>query len=151
MFNDITKPAPPLPIAQLHQVRPGVSLLPPLTRRGHGPGIIILVPDTNDQLMIADGVPSHLVKWAEEGYTAVAIQQKAIADGGRDALRSAVESLSKCDKCQPKDKMGLIGNCCSALEVLAALQITDNIQLMTLSFGTAWRRPQQLCPRSLPW
>lgn len=66
-YSDISKPAPPLPTTNLKSIGSGVSLLAPLSRRGHGPGIILLVPDHEDQLTISQGVPSLLVKWAEEG------------------------------------------------------------------------------------
>ncbi|KAH8886563.1 hypothetical protein GQ53DRAFT_727560 [Thozetella sp. PMI_491] len=108
MFNDITKPAPPLPTAELKELGSGLSLLPPLTRRGHGPGIILLVADTNDQMTISEGVPSHLVKWAEEGYTVVEIQLKALKTGAAAALSTAADALSGHEKCQPKEKIGLV-------------------------------------------
>ncbi|KAH8800277.1 hypothetical protein F5884DRAFT_547959 [Xylogone sp. PMI_703] len=108
MFNDITQPPPPLPTAELQELSLGVSLLPPLTRRGYGPGIILLVPDTNNQMTIAEGVPSHLVKWAEEGYTVIEIQRKALEDGGARALSTALESLSRTERCRPKEKIGLV-------------------------------------------
>lgn len=110
MFNDITKPPPPLPAADLQTLEDGVSFLSPLSRRGHGPGIILLVSDTDDQMMIADGVPSHLVKWAEEGYATVEIQLKAIKEGkATDVLAKAVEALDSNEKCQPKGKIGIVG------------------------------------------
>lgn len=115
MFNDISKPPPPLPSPALTALGPGASLLRPLSRRGTGPGIILLTADAEDPLAIRDGVPSPLVKWAEEGYTVVEIQARALlrADGGDDGaqqvLKSAVEALVGCDKCEPKDKVGLVG------------------------------------------
>lgn len=111
MFNDITKPPPPLPSPELTEVAPGVSLLRPLSRRGSGPGIVILTSDYEDPLAINEGVPSPLVKWAEEGYTVVQIQARALgaASLARQLIRSAVEALEGCEKCEPKDKVGLVG------------------------------------------
>jgi len=112
LYNDITKPAPPLPSAELVPCRPGVSLLPPLTRRGFGPGLVILVPTHNDQTTVsinAERVPSLCVKWVEEGYAVVEIQHSAMASGISSALQSAIEALSRCDKCEPKDKIGVVG------------------------------------------
>ena len=34
-----------LPTAELKELAPGVSLLPPLTRSGYGPGLIIMLPN----------------------------------------------------------------------------------------------------------
>ncbi|KAJ4368735.1 hypothetical protein N0V83_005817 [Neocucurbitaria cava] len=108
MFNDITKPPPPLPVKDLRELCPGVSLLSPLTRRGHGPGIILLVPDSDASTKIIEGVPSHLVKWAEEGYTVVEIQQQALANGAADVLKQSIHTLKNNPKCEPKDKIGVI-------------------------------------------
>lgn len=109
MFNDITKPAPPLPSPELTEVMSGVSLLRPLSRRGTGPGMIILTSDYDDPLAIQEGVPSPLVKWAEEGYAVVEIQARALSAGKEPLIKSAIESLNKCDKCEPKDNVGLVG------------------------------------------
>lgn len=109
MFNDITKPPPPLPSPDLTQVAPGVSLLRPLSRRGSGPGIIILTADYEDSLAIREGVPSPLVKWAEEGYTVVEVQARALVAAEAQVVKSAVDALAGCEKCEPKDKVGLVG------------------------------------------
>lgn len=109
MFNDITQPPPPLPPTQLTELEPGLSILLPLSRRGDGPGLLILVPDTDKPLAIIDGVPSQLIKWAEEGYTVVEMQRRALITGAREALTKAIQALESCDKCAPKDKVGLVG------------------------------------------
>lgn len=111
MFNDISKPPPPLPSPELTEVMPGVSLLQPLSRLGTGPGIILLTHNYEDPLAIVEGVPSPLVKWAEEGYTVVEIQARALRTGAGHIIKAAVEALRGCDKCEPKDKVGLIGSC----------------------------------------
>ncbi|POS69410.1 hypothetical protein DHEL01_v212194 [Diaporthe helianthi] len=108
MFNDISKPPPPLPSPELSEVRPGVSLLRPLSRLGTGPGIIVLTPNYEDSLAINDGVPSPLVKWAEEGYTVVEIQARALRTGAGHIIKAAIEVLRDCDKCEPKDQVGLV-------------------------------------------
>lgn len=109
MFNDISKPAPPLPSPELTKVAPGVSLLRPLSRLGSGPGLIILTHDYEDSLAIKEGVPSPLVKWAEEGYAVVEIQATALGTAKTDIIKSAIQTLGDCNKCQPKDKIGLVG------------------------------------------
>lgn len=111
MFNDISKPPPPLPSPEPTEVMPGVSLLRPLSRLGTGPGMIILTHDYKDSLAIKDGVPSPLVKWAEEGYAVIEIQATAISTGKDNIITSALEVLRDCNKCEPKDKVGLIGQC----------------------------------------
>lgn len=111
MYNDITKPAPPLPHPALTTLLPGISLLPPLSRRGVGPGIIVLTSACQDPLAIENGVPWPLLKWAEEGYAVVEIQAHTLSgdDGPSQALELAVKALASCEKCEPKDKIGLVG------------------------------------------
>ncbi|VUC32422.1 unnamed protein product [Clonostachys rosea] len=106
MYADISKPPSPLPTAQLKNIKPGMSLLPPLSRRGFGPGLILLAADTGDLLNISQGVPSTLLKWAEEGYAVFCLDASALEQ--KTALREAVNALEECDKCEPKGKIGLI-------------------------------------------
>ena len=90
---------------------PGVSLLRPLSRLGTGPGMIILTHNYDDVLAIKEGVPSPLIKWAEEGYAVIEIQAKALRTGTGHIIKAAVEALRNCAKCEPKDKVGLVGEC----------------------------------------
>lgn len=108
-FEDVSKTPPPLPTPELTEILSGISLLQPLSRRGTGPGMILLTLDHNDPLSIRRGVPSQLMKWAEEGYAVVEIQARALRDDNRQVIRGAVEALEGCEKCEPKDKIGLVG------------------------------------------
>lgn len=129
-YNDITKPPPPLPSVNLKELKPGVSLLLPLTRRGYGPGLIVLTTDTSDPLAIKDGVPSHLVKWAEEGYAVVGIEERAFAASGDVStllLTLAVDALAKCDKCEPKGIIGLVGTFSFTIPLMVVLFDLANI------------------------
>ncbi|KPM35213.1 hypothetical protein AK830_g11358 [Neonectria ditissima] len=107
MYADISKPAAALPQLQPKNIQPGVSLLAPLSRRGHGPGVILLTPDSADQLSIKEGVPSAFIKWAEEGFTVVEIQAAALA-AGASALEAAIAALEESDKCDGAEKIGLV-------------------------------------------
>jgi carboxymethylenebutenolidase len=113
MFADITKPPPPLPTANASPVCAGVTLQTPLSRRGHGPGIILLIPDSQDLLAISEVVPSPVIKWSEEGYSVVAIEASTVVnaatDGAQSVLRAAVAALRSCIVCEPKDNIGLVG------------------------------------------
>ncbi|UPL02565.1 hypothetical protein LCI18_013499 [Fusarium solani-melongenae] len=109
MFADITKPPAPLPTSQLTTLSKGMLLLPPLSRRGHGPGLIILHRHSEDPLTFYDGAPSPLLKWAEEGYAVVQLDPTSF-DGrsAEDVLRETVEALDQCAKCDPKGNVGLV-------------------------------------------
>lgn len=102
----------PLPVPSLARLAPGVILSQPLSRKGSGPGLIVLVNQsgaTNDTtLRIENGVPSPLMKWGEESYTVVELLEEAFLDG-KDPISLAVSELSKADKCEPKNAIGVVG------------------------------------------
>ncbi|KAH6637947.1 hypothetical protein C7974DRAFT_390574 [Boeremia exigua] len=108
MFQDITKPPPSLPTIELLRVDTGVSVLSPLVRRGTGPPLIILTANNDDSTKIVEGVPSHLVKWAEEGFTVAEIQQHALEEHAAGALKRSIQALRENPKCEPKDNIGLV-------------------------------------------
>lgn len=69
--------------------------------------MIIVVPDsTQSNLSIIDGVPSPLIKWAEESYTVVEIQESALS---ADILQRAIEAVFESASCVTKEKVGLVG------------------------------------------
>jgi carboxymethylenebutenolidase len=70
---------------------------------------VVLTSTSEDPLKIEDGVPSVLIKWAEEGYTVVQIDASAFEnrDSG-DVVREAVKTMHQCDKFD-EGKIGLVG------------------------------------------
>ncbi|KIH92794.1 carboxymethylenebutenolidase [Sporothrix brasiliensis 5110] len=108
MFTPTTVPPAPLPMPQLKELRPGLALLPPLSRRGTGPGLLVVCPSTADPLAIVDGVPWPLVKWAEESYTVVHVQPRALKGGADRAVQDALAALSRSDECTPKGNVGIV-------------------------------------------
>ncbi|OAQ65406.2 lea domain-containing protein [Pochonia chlamydosporia 170] len=108
MFNDISKPPPPLPSPKLAELDSGIHILNPLSRRGDGPGIILLTLDYADQLTITNGVPSPIMKWAEEGYVVVEVQQSALERDCGKAIAVAIKAIAAHDKCN-SSKVGLVG------------------------------------------
>ncbi|CAK7203040.1 hypothetical protein SEUCBS139899_005769 [Sporothrix eucalyptigena] len=109
-FEDITKPPKPLPQPQLREIRNGLFVLPPLSRRGHGPGVIILAPDSPALTRIDDaGVPSPMMKWAEEGYAVAEIQLRALGEEDEEtALQDAVRALDAEDTVDTKGKYAIL-------------------------------------------
>ena len=103
--------APPLPQAKPHEYVPKQTLLTPLSRRGVGPGLIVVVPeagsfDAPKNTSIDNGVPAVLTKWAEEGYTVVELQ--AGLESLKSAISAALEELRNCDSCEPKERVGVV-------------------------------------------
>jgi carboxymethylenebutenolidase len=132
----------PLPSAPLIQLVSGATLQPPLTRRGYGPGLIIITSisdgaaneekgnakeSNNVSPKTLDPLPQK--KWAEEGY---AVVQLDFGDGKQSnekwdiatALSRAIEALNDLETCDVKDRFGLIGkrvvSACHALSHLIA-------------------------------
>jgi len=136
MFADITKPPNPLPAIQLKEIQPGVSLLPPLSRRGHGPGLVVLTPTSENLLEIKDGVPSVLIKWAEEGYTVVQIDGSTFAtvDNG-NVLSEALEAIRQC-KQYDEGKIGIVGKALVPLLMIS----TNSLKHILENSGTLLRQ-----------
>lgn len=110
---------PPVPVPPMkpERIADGVTLVRPLSRKGVGPGMIILSPNEESEspIEIEDGIPSLRMKWAEEGYCVAEIRAQASSS----ALKTAVTALSECHECQPNDKMGLICKCtCHSIWIL---------------------------------
>ncbi|KAI8227648.1 hypothetical protein K4K54_002773 [Colletotrichum sp. SAR 10_86] len=88
---------------------PSITIQPPLSRRGHGPGLIILVEagiDLAKHDKILDPPPAQ--KWAEEGY---AVAQVVVAPGLANIpndITSAIAQLKALESCDDKDKFGVI-------------------------------------------
>lgn len=107
MFADISQPPKALPQADRKEVSQGITLLPPLSRRGNGPGLIVLVAEASDVLIHEGGVPSQLNKWAEEGFTVAQIDKSAWGEG-KTPLADAIAALKSCDKFEDSEKIGLV-------------------------------------------
>lgn len=89
-------------------------MLLPLSRAGKGPGMIVLLPETMNHALhvnLENGIPSPHYKWAEESYTVIQIEESALKKNAEQAIKQAVATLSSCDSCEPKDKIGIVGKC----------------------------------------
>lgn len=111
-------PPKPVPPQKPEEIAEGITLLRPLSRKGHGPGLIILAPPAQDNnnpttssKEIQNGIPSLRMKWAEEGFCVAQIQPHASSSASSSscsALQIAVQALQACAECEPKEKMGII-------------------------------------------
>ena len=104
--------AAPLPPTKIHRIATGINLLEPLSRKGIGPGVVVLVHETglsdDYEARIEDGVPSGIMKWAEEGYAVVELLRAAWEDGDRQPMREAIDALQNRGTCEPKNSVGVI-------------------------------------------
>jgi carboxymethylenebutenolidase len=107
-----------LPDAKPISIGHGITVQPPLTRRGHGPPILLLV-DHDLSLSSHERTldPPPLLKWAEEGFCVAQMQvQPALLDADPGEAKSvaaqvllAALEVVKRTECEPKDKIGLVG------------------------------------------
>lgn len=111
-MNSKYEKLPFLPETHLDPVCQGITLLRPLSRRGEGPGLIVLVPNTGvtgpSTLAIEEGIPCPLMKWGEEGYTTVEVTESAF-ETKSDPIKEAIASFAKHECANPKNVVGLIG------------------------------------------
>ncbi|OJD10116.1 hypothetical protein AJ78_08740 [Emergomyces pasteurianus Ep9510] len=101
-----------LPSAPPTQLGPNLTLQPPLSRRGHGPGLLLVLSDNIALDKTKETVdPPPVLKWAEEGYAVVEVRIPASATAGSSApsaVRQGLEALKELAECDVKDKFGLI-------------------------------------------
>ena len=98
------------PAAPCVQVTPDISVQPPLSRRGSGPGLLLVVLATLDLTRHEKTLdPPPLKKWAEEGYAVAQILVgEDRASSFADQLGTAISELEKLHECSG-DKFGLVG------------------------------------------
>ena len=97
----------PLPNAPSITISDNIILQPPLSRRGHGPGILLAVPAELDSDTPGKSLdPMPLQKWAEEGYAVAKwkVGQNDSSDALQSSLQKAVEALAQLPECDKKDQ-----------------------------------------------
>ncbi|KAJ8129325.1 hypothetical protein O1611_g4307 [Lasiodiplodia mahajangana] len=123
-----------LPSATIVRLSGNATLQPPLTRRGYGPGLIIVIPgdpqpgsnkEEGNSNASGDRNPKTLdplprKKWAEEGYAVVQLTFGVGEQGTEEwdvgtALDKAIEALAGLETCDVKDRFGLIGKVTNCL------------------------------------
>jgi carboxymethylenebutenolidase len=109
-YADITQAPAPLPSAKLEKLKPGLSLQPPLTRLGSGPGLILITtPEIYDEEVTQrDDSPTAVLKWAEEGYAVFQVSAEALGSDIATVFERALHAFKYCETCQLKDKVGLV-------------------------------------------
>ncbi|KAM7201696.1 hypothetical protein V8F33_003245 [Rhypophila sp. PSN 637] len=92
------------------QLTPEITIQPPLSRRGTGPGLVLIV--SPDLQLVGDEKtldPPPLKKWAEESFAVAQITVDSTAtDGISDWISTAVEALRKHPDCISAEKIGVV-------------------------------------------
>ncbi|GAA6019528.1 hypothetical protein JCM10207_003733 [Rhodosporidiobolus poonsookiae] len=121
-------PLLPMPSAQPVALAPNVKLLAPLSRRGHGPGLVLVVPPSPPSSSSASFAeeaqakpldPLPLVKWAEEGYTVLQVTVGGPEEGEWAIEKVLEEGVKLCemDECTGSE-VGVIVYEPAALELV---------------------------------
>lgn len=103
--------APPVTLAS------NITLQPPLSRRGSGPGLLTIVPADRKDTLLPTGWktpldPAPLLKWAEEGYCV--LQMVVSSEAGAWSLEKVLEEGIKAVEALPEfteKRFGVVGEC----------------------------------------
>ena len=103
----------PLPNAPVRHISERLSVQPPLSRRGNGPGVLVFLPGPSEEITPSNGQkpldPAPIQKWAEEGF-AVAFLNNSRNHSAADLLTEAVNAfIDLGELLDTKDKFGIIG------------------------------------------
>ncbi|KAK2785242.1 hypothetical protein FQN52_008581 [Onygenales sp. PD_12] len=143
---DIEETPVPLPSAPPKQIHADLTIQPPLSRRGHGPGLVIVLPDPIQLDEIKQTLdPPPCQKWAEEGYAVAEVKIPVASPEGSSAsaverVRKGLEALKELPECDVKDKFGLIlyeEARYTSDEISAFDDITEIVAIV--SYGTSFR------------
>ncbi|KAF1932456.1 uncharacterized protein M421DRAFT_417172 [Didymella exigua CBS 183.55] len=103
-------PVAPASYPSPKQISPHLILQPPLSRRGNGPGLILIL----DHYALVEESDKHLdppplQKWAEEGFAVVQLLVPGkVEDGGEFPLDKALEVLKSCEACDYGRGVGVV-------------------------------------------
>ncbi|KAG6813453.1 hypothetical protein H0H92_010787 [Tricholoma furcatifolium] len=100
-----------LPSAPLHVITESEVIQPPLTRRGTGPGIVLILPHAENLDIRKNGVkpldPEPVQKWAEEGFAVAAITPSS--DWSFEvSFNRCVDALLELPELDKRDKFAVI-------------------------------------------
>jgi hypothetical protein len=109
-------------------ISPQITLQAPLSRRGKGPGLILVV---NHAAEIGKSEkhldPPPLQKWAEEGFAVVQLVVPGkVEDGGEFPVKRALELLKNCEGCEFDKGVGLI---CKLFNFVKGIASVGDVQL----------------------
>lgn len=101
----------------------------PLSRRGAGPGLLILTPESYISLPDRKTLdPEPCQKWAEEGFVVVniTVPNHQLGSGQSEfgaCLDAGVQALRSSSECTGSDRLGLICMLCLSIDVISLLLI----------------------------
>ncbi|KGO48626.1 hypothetical protein PEX1_103640 [Penicillium expansum] len=133
----------PLPNAQPVKLAPNLTIHAPLSRQGHGPGMLIIrsLVNLNEVNTVPTLDPEPIQKWAEEGYVTLEIEVSEGHPLAKETLIEALDALNQHEKCTTKSSYGLIVYSPLLVPGVAKLiDETDEIKAV-VSYGTLLEQP----------
>ncbi|KAF5388214.1 hypothetical protein D9615_000053 [Tricholomella constricta] len=104
-----------LPSAPLVVLTESEVLQPPLTRRGTGPGIILVLPHLEDLNLRKTGAkpldPEPIQKWAEEGFAVAGITPSSAGWSFEQSLKRTTDALLDLKELDTRDKFAVVVYC----------------------------------------
>nr|XP_031864425.1 uncharacterized protein CI109_000339 [Kwoniella shandongensis]KAA5531497.1 hypothetical protein CI109_000339 [Kwoniella shandongensis] len=105
----------PLPSAPRIPIAPNVLIQPPLTRRGYGPPLVLLLPNIPNPPPIGEATPTTeqidpepVQKWAEEGFTILAIFASKGDQDEWSMLKALEEGLPRLGEWEDKGDLDVV-------------------------------------------
>ncbi|KAF7331764.1 hypothetical protein MKEN_00056300 [Mycena kentingensis (nom. inval.)] len=122
----------PLPNALQIELSSGISLQPPLTRRGTGPGLIVFLPPEHAASEAAALDPPPVLKWAEEGFAVASI---TAPNASPESLNIAINGLLALPELDTRDKFALVVYEAAVLPIILSLISNDNRLVCLVIYG----------------
>jgi carboxymethylenebutenolidase len=98
-----------LPSAPAIQAAPSITIQPPLSRAGKGPGLIILIDQESATEASTESIdPPPLQKWAEESFVVAQIDLSQLQKSFEVTLSDALLFVKDLDTFDGNEKFGLI-------------------------------------------
>jgi carboxymethylenebutenolidase len=98
-----------LPSAPAVHVAPSVTIQPPLSRAGKGPGLIILVDQESATKASTESIdPPPLQKWAEESFVVAQIDLSRLQKSFEETLSDTLVFIKDHTTFDGNEKFGLI-------------------------------------------
>ncbi|KAK9234459.1 hypothetical protein V1525DRAFT_58577 [Lipomyces kononenkoae] len=110
-MDEICVPLPSTPVSQLAH---NAVVQAPLTRRGHGPGLFIIIPKVYSKISSEETLDPHpLQKWAEEGFAVVRVSFSTDPLDSNcwnigQALELGITALKSLPECDDKDRFAIL-------------------------------------------
>ncbi|KAJ5438130.1 uncharacterized protein N7458_009128 [Penicillium daleae] len=141
-----------LPNAKPVKLTHNLTIHAPLSRQGHGPGIIIIRADTtaSEKNERATLDPEPLQKWAEESYTVAQVTVSSDHRTVKEELRQAIDALGEHENCDKKTGYGVIVYSPSFVaDIVDEIDKCDEIKAI-VSYGELDKTPKKTFLYHLP-